>query len=101
FCHHGDLDSFPTRRSSDLDERYHFEKATRAACDYLKTAYARFGNWTSVAASYNMGIAGLTRRKNEQRVPDYYNLFLNEETSRYIDRKSTRLNSSHVKISYA
>ncbi|HLU89555.1 MAG TPA: lytic transglycosylase domain-containing protein, partial [Cyclobacteriaceae bacterium] len=72
--------------NSEVDERYHFEKATRAACDYLKTAYARFGNWTSVAASYNMGIAGLTRRKNEQRVPDYYNLFLNEETSRYIFR---------------
>ena len=72
--------------NSEVDERYHFEKATRAACDYLKTAYARFGNWTSVAACYNMGIAGLTRRKNEQRVPDYYNLFLNEETSRYIFR---------------
>jgi membrane-bound lytic murein transglycosylase D len=72
--------------SDDVDERYHLEKATEAACQYLKKAYARFGNWTSVAASYNMGITGLTKRKNEQQIPDYYNLLLNEETSRYLFR---------------
>lgn len=70
----------------EVDERYHFEKSTLAACAYLQQSYARFGNWTSVAASYNMGITGLTRRKNEQKMPDYYNLLLNEETSRYIFR---------------
>ncbi|KEO72108.1 murein transglycosylase [Anditalea andensis] len=72
--------------STEVDERYHLEKATEAACQYLKKAYARFGNWTSVAASYNMGITGLTKRKNEQQVPKYYDLLLNEETSRYIFR---------------
>ena len=72
--------------SPDVDERYHLEKATEAACLYLKKAYGRFGNWTSVAASYNMGITGLSKRKNEQQVPDYYNLLLNEETSRYLFR---------------
>lgn len=70
----------------EVDERYHFEKSTQAACEYLQHAYARFGNWTSVAASYNMGISGLTRRKNEQQMPDFYELLLNEETSRYIFR---------------
>lgn len=70
----------------EVDERYHLEKSTQAACDYLKTAYARFGNWTNVAASYNMGIAGLTRRINNQQMPNYYDLFLNEETSRYLFR---------------
>src|SRR5690554_3271021 len=70
----------------EVDERYHFEKSTQAACEYLQNAYARFGNWTSVAASYNMGIAGLTRSKNEQKMPDFYNLLLNSETSRYIFR---------------
>lgn len=70
----------------EVDERYHFIKSTQAACDYLKRAYARFGNWTSVAASYNMGITGLTKRKNEQKMPDYYSLLLNEETSRYVFR---------------
>jgi len=72
--------------SDDVDERYHLEKATEAACQYIKKAHARFGNWTSVAASYNMGITGLTKRKNEQQIPDYYNLLLNEETSRYLFR---------------
>lgn len=72
--------------SKDVDERYHLEKATAAACRYLKKAYASFGNWTSVAASYNMGISGLSKRKNEQRHNNYYDLWLNEETSRYIFR---------------
>jgi glutaredoxin 2 len=69
-----------------VDERYHFQKATQAACGYIKRSYARFGNWTSVAASYNMGVTGLLRRKKEQKTTDYYNLLLNEETSRYIFR---------------
>ncbi|MFC4872258.1 lytic transglycosylase domain-containing protein [Negadavirga shengliensis] len=72
--------------NKEVDERYHFEKATIAASKYLRSAYGKFGNWTSVAASYNMGISGLTRRKNEQLSPDYYDLYLNEETSRYIFR---------------
>ncbi|RPA69725.1 lytic transglycosylase domain-containing protein [Cyclobacteriaceae bacterium YHN15] len=72
--------------SNDVDERYHLEKSTLAACKYLKSAYARFGNWTSVAASYNMGITGLRKRKEEQSFENYYDLFLNDETSRYIFR---------------
>ncbi len=70
----------------EVDERYHFEKSTQAACEFLQNAYARFGNWSSVAASYNMGVAGLTRSKNAQQMPDVYNLLLNSETSRYIFR---------------
>lgn len=70
----------------EVDERYHFQKATQAACDYLRGSYARFGNWTSVAASYNMGISGLTRRKRAQKTTDFYDLLLNDETSRYIFR---------------
>jgi hypothetical protein len=72
--------------SNDVDERYHLEKSTLAACNYLKSAYSRFGNWTSVAASYNMGITGLRKRKEEQSFQNYYDLFLNDETSRYIFR---------------
>lgn len=72
--------------NNEVDERYHLEKSTVAACKYLKSAYARFGNWTSVAASYNMGITGLRKRKEEQRFENFYELFLNDETSRYIFR---------------
>jgi membrane-bound lytic murein transglycosylase D len=72
--------------NDQVDERYHLEKSTVAACQYLKKSYARFGNWTSVAASYNMGISGLKKRSEEQERQNYYDLFLNEETSRYVFR---------------
>ncbi|MFV0267437.1 MAG: lytic transglycosylase domain-containing protein, partial [Draconibacterium sp.] len=47
--------------NSEVDERYHIEKSTRAACDYLKDAYEKFGSWTLVAASYNRGMTGVQR----------------------------------------
>jgi membrane-bound lytic murein transglycosylase D len=72
--------------SDDVDERYHLEKSTLVACKYLKTAYSKFGNWTSVAASYNIGITGIRKRKEEQNQSNYYNLHLVEETSRYLFR---------------
>ncbi|GJM27390.1 MAG: murein transglycosylase [Cyclobacteriaceae bacterium] len=70
----------------DVDERYNPLKSTRAACRYLKDAYAAFGSWTLAAASYNMGISGLRKRLEEQQVTSYFDLLLNEETSRYLFR---------------
>ncbi|HCP40226.1 MAG TPA: murein transglycosylase [Cryomorphaceae bacterium] len=72
--------------NSEVDERYQMEKATRAACAYLKEAYELFGNWTLAAASYNMGMAGTGRRLQEQKVNSYYDLRLNSETARYVFR---------------
>lgn len=72
--------------NENIDERYHVEKATEAACKYLKEAYAKFGNWTLVAASYNMGITGLHKQIETQKVNNYYDLLLNQETARYIYR---------------
>ena len=72
--------------NADIDERYHLEKATIAACKYLKEAYNQFGNWTVAAASYNMGRSGISKRMQEQDVSNYYNLFLNSETARYVFR---------------
>lgn len=69
-----------------LDERYHIEKSTEAACKYLQDAYRKFGNWTLVAASYNMGQSGLNRDMNKQGEDNYYDLLLNSETSRYVFR---------------
>lgn len=70
----------------EVDERYHPLKSTRAACRYLKNAYDRFGSWTLAAASYNIGIKGLSDELEEQRVNSYFDLLLNEETSRYMFR---------------
>lgn len=72
--------------NEEIDERYHLEKATEAACAYFKDAYAKYGNWTAVAASYNMGMAGFQNKVNEQLEDNYYNLWLNQETSRYVFR---------------
>jgi membrane-bound lytic murein transglycosylase D len=70
----------------EVDERYDPLKATEAACRYLKKAYDKFGGWTLAAASYDRGMAGLDRALENQHVKNYYDLFLNDETSRYVFR---------------
>ena len=72
--------------NSNIDERYNLEMATIAACQYLSEAYTQFGSWTAAAASYNMGRNGLSKRMKEQNVSNYYSLYLNSETSRYVFR---------------
>lgn len=69
-----------------LDERYNLEKATAAACRYLKGAYRRYGNWESVASSYNRGIAGINRDLDSQGENSTFDIYLNRETSRYMFR---------------
>ncbi len=72
--------------NDEVDERYHFEKSTIAACKYFKKARQRFGSWTNAAASYNRGMGGLQAALKAQKVTSYYDLYLNEETSRYLFR---------------
>ena len=69
-----------------VDERYNLKKATEAACRYLKRAYSRYGNWESVAASYNGGMARISRELQAQGQNTAYNLYLTDETSRYMFR---------------
>lgn len=69
-----------------VDERYHLEKSTEAACKYLINAKDKFGSWTLAAASYNGGVAGVNRQISFQGVDNYYDLLLTEETSRYVFR---------------
>ncbi|MEZ4827448.1 MAG: lytic transglycosylase domain-containing protein [Bacteroidia bacterium] len=72
--------------SSTVDERYHPEKATHAAANYLKASYKQFQNWALVAAAYNMGGPGLQRVIQQQTSDSYYTLKLNRETARYMYR---------------
>ena len=69
-----------------IDERYHLEKSTKAACNMLQDYYKKFGSWTTVAAAYNMGIGRTGRMLGEQNAQSYYDLNVNEETSRYVFR---------------
>lgn len=72
--------------NNDVDERYNVVKSTNAAAHYLKDAYDIYGSWTLAAASYNMGMAGVNKQLKRQKVDTYYDLLLNNETSRYVFR---------------
>jgi membrane-bound lytic murein transglycosylase D len=72
--------------NAQVDERYDPLKSTEAACKYLLSAKEKVGSWTNTAAAYNIGIRGLVRQLNHQKVDSYYDLLLNDETSRYVFR---------------
>lgn len=72
--------------NKEVDERYHIEKSTEAACRYFNESYLKFGNWSLVAAAYNAGNKGITKQLERQKSGSYYDLLLSDETSRYVYR---------------
>lgn len=69
-----------------VDERYHPVKSTEAACRYLRNAYDKYGNWESAAASYNGGMGRISSELASQQADSAYDLYLADETSRYMFR---------------
>jgi membrane-bound lytic murein transglycosylase D len=72
--------------NSEVDERYHIEKSTYAACDYLLDSYEKYGSWSVVAAAFNAGNRGVQRQILRQKNASYYDLLFGEETSSYVFR---------------
>lgn len=72
--------------NDEVDERYHLEKATIAACNYLKWLKKKFGTWTDAAAAYNVGPTAYARQLKAQKESNYYDLNLNQETAKYVFR---------------
>jgi membrane-bound lytic murein transglycosylase D len=72
--------------NDNVDERYHVEKATHAACKHIKDAYAVFKNWTLSAAAYNLGIGGIISALKRQKTNNYFDLLLNRETGSFVYR---------------
>lgn len=72
--------------NSGVDERYHLEKSTEVACQYLLNAYEKYGNWTLAAASYNAGMNKISKETVRQNESLYYNMNFGQETGRYIYR---------------
>ena len=72
--------------NDEVDERYHLEKATVAACKYLKNSYDQHKSWVLAAAAYNMGDGGVKKSIAKQQNSSYWDLLLNEETARYVYR---------------
>lgn len=72
--------------NEEIDERYHVEKSTIAACKYLLSLKSRLGSWSLAAAAYNMGPAGINKQMERQKESSYYDMYLNSETARYVYR---------------
>lgn len=72
--------------NKNIDERRNVEKSTIASFKYLTKLNKQFGSWISAAAAYNMGENGLDNNVLFQKSNDYFDLYLNSETSRYIFR---------------
>ena len=72
--------------NAEVDERYHIEKSTRAACQYLKAAFKKYGNWGLVAAGYNAGPGAVDKQMQRQKVNNYFDILMSEETERYVYR---------------
>jgi membrane-bound lytic murein transglycosylase D len=72
--------------NANVDERYHLEKSTEVACRYLNWHKKKYGNWTLAAAAYNTGTGSVDKYLGIQKVNDYYDLLLGQETGRYVFR---------------
>jgi membrane-bound lytic murein transglycosylase D len=72
--------------TNEVDQRYDLEKSTQAACKLLLHSYGIFHNWTLCAAAYNAGESRIQNSLADQSVDNFYDLYLNTETSRYLSR---------------
>lgn len=72
--------------ATEIDERYHLEKATVAACKHIRKLHNMFGSWSLAAAAYNVGQSKLRSEMEKQRGYTLFDLNLNRETSRYLFR---------------
>lgn len=72
--------------NDEVDERYNLAKATAAACRFLKDAYKKYGDWPTSMASYNAGQGRISGELGKQLVDKSFDLYLNDETSRYVFR---------------
>lgn len=80
----GTGDQFGMEINTEVDERYDLEKATRAACRYLKGQYQRHGSWILAAAAYNIGPDRIATERQNQRAKTFFDMNLAaDETMRY------------------
>ena len=70
----------------EVDERFNMYKETVAACKMLKSAYRKYGDWMTAAASYNFGGGNVDKRIQSQHQKNAMDLLLPTETSRYMFR---------------
>jgi len=95
-------EQFGLEVNEEIDERYHIEKSTEAACKYFKSAYNKYQNWSNVAVSYNAGMGRVSGEIEKQNIEDVFDLYLNTESSRYMFRLMAmkRLLENPLQIGY-
>lgn len=69
-----------------VDERYNIKRSTKAALTHLRRLYSEFGDWFIAMAAYNAGAGRLKEAIENQNTRDFFDLYLPEETERYIFR---------------
>ncbi|MCB2189456.1 MAG: transglycosylase SLT domain-containing protein [Deltaproteobacteria bacterium] len=78
--------SYGLRVDDWVDERRNPHKSTDAALEYLQKIHDQFNSWTLAMAAYNCGENRVEDSMAEQGTKDYYQLWLPQETMRYIYR---------------
>jgi hypothetical protein len=69
-----------------IDERYSVKRSTRTALTYLKKLNGEFGDWLLAMAAYNCGEGRVREAIANQNTRDFFEMFLPQETQRYIFR---------------
>ena len=76
------------KMDGEIDERLHLEKATEAACRYIKRLKHETGTWTGALAAYNCGLTRFNRAAGRAAKrsgkADYYKMWICRETGRYV-----------------
>jgi membrane-bound lytic murein transglycosylase D len=72
--------------NDDIDERYNIRKSTQSALAHLKKLNGEFNDWFIAMAAYNAGAARLKETIDNQNTRDFFDMFLPEETERYLFR---------------
>src|SRR5690606_41297317 len=98
---HRDLRSFPTRRSSDLARRALRVGADGRDVDEVADALLGGDARDAVGALDMDGVEAVAPALPQHADAVDDGVRADDDAAHRIDRKSTRLNSSHVKISYA
>jgi hypothetical protein len=82
----GTAPEYGIKITSEIDERNHLEKSTRAACQLIKNNYTLFNDWVNACAAYNRGPGGLMQDMKSQGVKHFFDTEMNPETARYVFR---------------
>ncbi|MHA8105653.1 lytic transglycosylase domain-containing protein [Aquirufa sp. 5-AUSEE-100C1] len=77
---------FGLRVDGVVDERFDPEKATEAACKYLKQLYRVFGDWHLALAAYNTGPGNVKRAIRKCGKSDFWGIYncLPKQTRAYV-----------------